>query len=149
MDAFGSFGVCDERIVRVLTHALSEKGCVRDYAIRSLSKMGRSSKGALPEIETILLSNRDPEDDCNNPQLAAVEAVIRIAEPEEAMRILRDKIEQMADGMEVVSHIILHLETGGPQPEVNREVLERFLEESRKAETGIVKTLDSLPPATN
>jgi HEAT repeat protein len=153
MDAFGSFGVRDERIVRILACALDEKGCVRDSAIRSLGRIGSLSKEALPKIEAILLSNRDLEDDCNSPQSAAVEAVVRIAEPDVAMRILRDKVGQARDGVELARDIIPHLEPRGPEAQKNREILEWLLEECRKTEKEIVETLNPASgtacPSTN
>jgi len=153
MDALGSFGVRDERMVRILARALDEKGCVRDSAIRSLAKMGSFSKVALPKIEAILLSNPDPEDCCNNPQSTAVEAVVRIAEPEVAMRILRDKVARVRDGVELARDIIPHLETRRPEAQKNRETLEWLLEECRKTEKELAETLNRADgaafPSTN
>lgn len=142
MDAFGSFGVRDERTVPILATALDEKGCVRDSAIRSLGRMGSLSKEALPKIDAILLSNRDPEDDCNSPQSAAVEAVIRIAEPAVAVHTLRDKVGQVRDGVELARDIIPHLDTHGPEAQKNREILESLLEECQKTEKEIVEKLN-------
>lgn len=142
MDAFGSFGVRDERIVLILARALDEKGCVRDSAIRSLATMGSFSKEALPRIEAILLSDPDPEDCCNSPQSASVEAVVRIAEPKAAMRILREKLGQMRDGAELARDIIPHLETRGPESQKNREILESLLEAFRKTDREIVEALN-------
>ena len=132
-----------ERIVRILARALDEKGCVRDSAIRSLAKMGSFSKVALPKIEAILLSNPKPEDYCNNPRSAAVEAVVRVAEPEVAMRILRDKVAGVRDGVELAREIIPHLETPRRRKaQKNRETLKWLLEECQETEKELAETLN-------
>lgn len=150
MEAFGSLGVRERRIVHVLASALDEKGCVRDSAIRSLAKMGRSAQEALPRIEAILLSNPDPDDYCNRPQFAAVEAVVRIAEPEVAMCILRTKLTQVNEGVELARYIIPHLPTHGPEGEKNRKTLQWLLEECHQTEREISEVLNRLgrPPNT-
>ncbi len=142
MEAFGAFGVRDERVVKILIAGLDEKGFARASAIESLAKMGSFAKEAVPKLEAIIVNNADPEDNGPATQTPAIEAVLRIAEPKVAMGILRSKLEYVADGhMLACDDIIPHLETRGPEAQENRKSLERLLRHCRETEKEIVERL--------
>ncbi len=145
MEAFGAFGVRDERVVKTLIAGLDEKSFARDGAIRSLAKLGSFAKEALPKLEAIIVNNADPADYGLGTQTTAIEAVLRIAEPEVAMGILRSKLEQVGEGLTLAHKIIPHLKAHGPQGEQNRQTLKWFIEDCREAERQITETADPAP----